>query len=93
MKYLLISIKDRAVDAFQPIASVRAHGEALRAFQDLITQNERYKAHPDDYDLYLVGYFDDQTGEVYTGTVHDDPDTELPKKIADGKMIRELNNN
>lgn len=87
MRYLLISIKDRAVNAFQPIASVRAEGEALRAFQDLIADNNSPQAkHPDDYDLYLVGYYDDQTGKI------DDNDetAALPRKIADGKTIAQL---
>ena len=85
MKYLLISIQDRAVGAFQPVGNVRAEGEALRVFHDLIAdpQSPQHK-HADDYDLYLIGYFDDQRGIL-------EP-LEHPKKIADGKTVREMQN-
>lgn len=81
MEYLLISLKDRAVDAFQPVANVRAEGEALRVFRDLIADpNSQQHRHPDDYDLYLVGYFNDQTGAIRIEF----------RKLADGKTIKEM---
>jgi hypothetical protein len=85
MIYVLISIKDRATEAFQPVASVRAKGEAIRSFQDAINnpQNPQLNNHPDDYDLYIVGYFDDQTGEI--------TNLDKPEKLADGKQLRILN--
>lgn len=84
MRYLLISIKDRAIEAFQPIGNVRAKGEALRVFHDLLAnQQAPQHAHPDDYDLYLVGYFDDQTGRLEA--------LDMPEKLADGKTTAELN--
>ena len=81
MQHLLMAIKDRAIDAFQPVASVRAKGEAIRPFQDAINnpQNAQLHAHPDDYDLYMVGTFDDETGEL----------TPIkPEKLADGKQLQ-----
>lgn len=84
MRYHLISIKDRAVDAFQPLGNVRAEGEAMRVFQDLLSNPQAPQhAHPEDYDLYLVGYFDDQTGQI--DTVQGGP-----KKLADGKTMMEM---
>lgn len=85
MKYLLVTIKDQAVDAFQPIASVRAEGEAIRSFQDALNnpQNAQLHAHPDDFNLYLVGYFDDQTGAI-------EP-LATPKQLALGKQLK-INN-
>lgn len=81
MRYLLISIKDRAIDAFQPVASVRAEGEAIRSFQDAVNnpQNATIYAHPDDYDLYLVGYFDDNSGKL--------EQLEQPRQLALGKQV------
>ena len=66
MKYVLVAIKDNAIEAFQPINSVRARGEAMRAFQDAINDpnNKQLNAHPEDFDLYHVGDFDDQTGTL-----------------------------
>lgn len=81
MKYLLISIKDRAVNAFQPLASVRAKGEAIRSFQDALNnpQNAQIHAHPDDFDLYLIGTFDDETGKI---------ESNEPEQLALGKQLK-----
>lgn len=83
MNYLLISLKDRAIEAFQPIANVRAEGEAMRVFRDLINnpQSPQHN-HAADYDLYIVGHFDDQNGKI-------DP-IFPPRKIADGKTMKEM---
>lgn len=82
MNYMLISIRDRAIDAFQPIANVRAEGEALRVFRDLIANPQSQQhAHADDYDLYHVGNFNDQTGAI---------EPVQPRKIADGKSIKAM---
>lgn len=83
MHLLIISIKDRAIEAFQATMNVRTEGEALRAFQDAIRNPESRNLHnhPDDHDLYVVGTFDDQTGEI-------EP-TKPPRKIADGKATAE----
>ena len=82
MKYILISVKDRAIEAFQAIATVRAEGEAIRSFQDAINnpQNKQLNDHPDDFDLYVIGYFDDQTGLLER--------LDTPRKLADGKQVR-----
>lgn len=80
---LLVSIKDRAVEAFQGIMTVRTQGEALRAFQDAIRNPESRNLHnhPDDHDLYIIGDFNDQDGTVTPRTP--------PEKIADGKATAE----
>lgn len=81
MQFILVSIKDRAVEAFQPITCVRAEGEAIRAFIDALAnpQNKTLHSHPDDYDLYVLGYMDDSTGLIER--------LDQPKKIADGKQL------
>lgn len=82
MRYLLVSVKDRAIEAFQPIACVRAQGEAIRSFQDAISnpQNKQLHQHPDDFDLYIVGEYDDQDGTINAYA--------KPEKLADGKQLR-----
>lgn len=85
MLYLLVSIKDRAIEAYQPIGNVRAEGEAIRVFKDMIADpNTPQNKHADDYDIYIVGTFDDQTGQI-------DPEIP-PRKLADGKTIKETIN-
>lgn len=68
MILILISIKDRAIQAFQPPFAVRAKGEAMRNFMDAVNDpnNKQLHAHPEDYELYIVGYFDDNTGQITT---------------------------
>lgn len=80
MNYILITIRDRAVEAYMPLGSVRAEGEALRIFTDLLSDpKQQHSQHPDDYDLYIVGKFNDQDGTIT-------PETP-PRKIGDGKAI------
>lgn len=85
MKYVLVSIKDRAVEAFQPAYTARAEGEAIRGFQDAINnqQSGTIHTHPEDFDLYILAYIDDQTGRI-------EP-LDDPRKIADGKTLGQLN--
>lgn len=82
MQYLLVSIRDRAIDAYKPIGNCRAPGEAIRVFKDILSDpNTPEGKHPDDYDLYLLGTFDDSTGAITPQTP--------PQKLADGKTIKE----
>lgn len=82
MHYLLISLKDRAVNAFQPVGNVRSEYEAFRVFKDLVSQPDTpQNRHPDDYDLYILGTLDDQSGLITPEAT--------PRKIADGKTIKE----
>lgn len=71
-KLVVVSIRDRAVDAFMRPVFVPAAGAAVRSFTDEVNrpsaENEMNR-HPDDYDLYELGHFDDQTGRF---TLHDD---------------------
>lgn len=59
------SIRDAATEAFSPPIIVRAQGEAIRMFVDEAQNpDSRIKKHPQDFDLYKVGEWDDQTGEL-----------------------------
>lgn len=82
MIYLLVTVKDRAIEAFKPCGVCRTEGEAIRVFKDILNNPETPESkHPDDYDLYILGTFDDQTGYLETEA--------KPRKIADGKTIKE----
>lgn len=62
---VLVSIKDQAVEAFGPIMEVRANGEALRMFIDEVNNpDSRINKHPQDFDLYKMAMYDEQTGEI-----------------------------
>lgn len=80
MKFMMVAIKDRSVEAYTSIQAVRAPGQAIRQFMDAINNTESgpMAQHPDDFDLYNVGEFNDETGELTPCT---------PVKLADGKTI------
>lgn len=83
MIYKMLAIKDRAIDAFQPIFCVRAIGEGIRAFQDAINkQDNPMSAHCDDYDLYHIGDFDDTTGAISR--------PHQPEQVAIGKQLKTI---
>lgn len=63
----IYAVKDLAVQAFGTPFFVRAKGEALRSFQDEANRRDSDSAiakHPEDYELYRIGDFDDQTGTI-----------------------------
>lgn len=77
MKLFVVAIRDRAVDAFLRPWYVRSTGEALRVFTDsLNTPDSQMKVHPEDYDLYALGTFVEETGLFDTG---------VPSMIGIGK--------
>lgn len=66
----IVVVKDRAVDAFGTPFFVKHVNEAIRSFKDEINrEGSAMGAHPDDYDLYVVGQYDDQSGTVGGGDV------------------------
>lgn len=77
----IVAVKDRAMDAFLQPFFVPALGGAIRAFGDEINnpQSEMQK-HPEDYDLYHLGEFNDNTGEI--------KQLERPLQIAIGKQMK-----
>jgi hypothetical protein len=59
----IVSVKDRAVDAYNRPFYVPTIGAAIRSFTDEVNRKDsEMQAHPEDYDLYDMGTFDDQTG-------------------------------
>lgn len=84
MRYTIVSIKDRGTDTFSPISLVKHRNEALRMFMDMINQPQGDQAqlmsrHADDFDLYLLGYWDDQHGRF---ELLDDPELIIQGKQA-----------
>ena len=65
MKLNIYSIRDSKISAYsQPFYS-HTNGSALRAFADHV--NDKTSApnkHPEDYELFHLGTFDDETGEI-----------------------------
>lgn len=61
----MVSVRDSKAGVFnQPFFS-RTLGEAERNFAELVKDPKSFVAkYPDDYDLYQVAEYDDQTGQV-----------------------------
>jgi hypothetical protein len=83
MKLILASVKDRAAEAYARPMFVPSSGVAIRSFSDEINradpENQLYN-HPDDFDLYEFGDFDDSTGLF---NLH-----EQPKLLSLGKQVK-----
>lgn len=80
MKYKIVCIRDRAIDAFGTPVFVAATGQALRSFTDEINNEQsNLNKHPEDYDLYFLGEFDDSDGSFHV---------DKPKQIAVGKDVK-----
>jgi len=61
------SVLDRAVKSFLQPFFVRARGEALRSFTEVVnTKDHQFNKHATDYTLYYVGRFDDASGMFET---------------------------
>lgn len=82
MRYKVVAIRDRAIDTYSQPVFVPSLGGAIRSFGDEVKRphtEERpnpLNRHPEDYDLFLLGEFDDQTG-VFDGC--------RPEQVAVGK--------
>jgi len=83
MKLTICTVKDRAADAYGRPMFVPSTGVAIRSFSDEINRqsddNQMYN-HSDDFDLYELGEFDDNTGLF---TLH-----EQPKLLTLGKQVK-----
>lgn len=78
----VVVVRDRAADVFGAPNFVASVGGAIRAFGDEINrsaENNAFYAHPEDFDLYKLGMYDDSTGLFDCG---------LPAMIAIGKDMR-----
>ena len=66
MLHFVISVKDRAADVFNRPFIVPHRNVAIRDFTDEVNRkadDNQLSKHPDDFDLYLLGQFDDNTGQ------------------------------
>jgi len=67
MKQVIISVKDTAAQAFGRPIFVPAIPVALRGFRDEVNRTDSkddLARHPDDFELYEIGSFDDATGII-----------------------------
>lgn len=71
MKYKVFTIYDTKGETYNMPWFVKTHGEAERTFSNLANDERTNIAkNPEDYDLFQIGEFDDQTGTL---TPHQTP--------------------
>lgn len=78
----IFAVKDLAVQAFGMPFFVRSKGEAMRSFIDEVNnkgqQNSAIAAHPDDYELYSIGEYEEDAGTITA---------KIPELIARAKEL------
>lgn len=83
-KYVIAVIRDSASDGFNIPIFLRSTAVAIRTFTDEVNRasddNPLYK-HPDDHDLWMFGYYDQDSGEF---------ELEAPRQLARGKDVKQV---
>ena len=65
MKLKVFSIYDSKTECFMNPWYARTTGEAVRSFeQSIIDPNTSFHKYPDDFTLFDIGSWDDETGEI-----------------------------
>lgn len=67
MNLIICAIRDSATQAFARPIFVRAAGQAMRSFIDEVKRDDPTNDlhnHPTDFELYQLGTFDEQAGEL-----------------------------
>lgn len=61
----MYSIRDSKAEVFNPPFFKHTHGEAERDFRNLVNDEKSFvNKYPEDFDLFYLGQFDDQTGKI-----------------------------
>jgi hypothetical protein len=83
MKMVICSIRDSAADAYGRPFFLPSVGVAIRSFTDEVNRasedNQIYQ-HPEDFDLFELGEFDDANGKFAL--------LDVPKQLALGRMVK-----
>lgn len=77
----VVVIRDRAADVYGVPAFTSSVGIAIRSFSDEVNRaapDNQLNKHAEDFDLFLIGTYDDQTGTFAT---------HAPRQIAIGKDV------
>lgn len=68
-KHIIVAVRDRQLNAYMRPFTAQTAGQAIRSFRDEANrQGSEINAHPEDYELYQLGKWDEETG-VITETI------------------------
>jgi hypothetical protein len=79
MKLIICSVRDRATEVFSRPFYVATAAQAIRTFTDEVNRSaddNQFNKHPNDFDLYELGLFNDETGST--------DDLALPRLLISG---------
>ena len=66
MRLMVYTIYDTAAKAYMRPFFLQSDGQAIRSFSDLaLDADHEVGRHPEDYSLYRIGFFDDNTAEIF----------------------------
>jgi len=80
---VIVSVKDSAAEAYGRPMYLQSLGVAIRSFTDEVNREDKDNQlfnHPDDFDLYELGVFDDSLGKYEL--------RENPTVIVRGKDVK-----
>jgi len=76
MTHKMFVIYDVKANAYMQPWFLTQEGMALRAFSDCVNDaDHNFGRHPEDYTLFNIGYFDDNTAEIHS---------QAPKSMGNG---------
>lgn len=65
MIHQIIAVYDVKSACYARPVAVPADGAAIRSFQDAVNdKSTEYHKHPEDYAMFNIGTYDDQSGEI-----------------------------
>jgi len=72
MKTIIIAVRDQKANVFTQPFTAPSKGVALRSWGDQLNDKENEKSdqvkHPEDFSLWILGEYDDNTGEIVVQT-------------------------
>lgn len=85
MKQLIATVYDQAVGAFMQPFFCRSKSEAIRSFTDAVDKSDTpFCVHPEDYTLFVIGEYDDLSGNIVACLVPEKLITALECRSASG---------
>lgn len=82
---MVIAVRDRQLNSFMRPFVAQTIGQAIRSFRDEVNRTEsELNKHPEDYELYILGTFDDDNGAL-----HQTPDHPTQIAIASNLIERQ----
>ena len=75
----MYAVKDELSEIYLAPVMMKNNNEALRAFKSQMNHTDIWKDNPGDFGLYLVGEYNDATGEI----------TPQFEKLASGRSVIE----